>query len=41
MNIEKRVPANMVSEYLAKGWIVGVREGRTVLLLWTKMENPP
>ena len=36
----KRVPAEMAYEYTAKGWKIWKREGRTVLLVWTKAGEP-
>lgn len=38
--LHKRVPHDMVSEYLAKGWTIWKREGRTVLLRWDKAGEP-
>ena len=38
--LHKRVPSDMVSEYLAKGWTIWKREGRTVLLVWTRAGEP-
>lgn len=37
----KRVPASMVSEYTANGWVIAKREGRTVILVWPKDTQPP
>lgn len=36
----KRVPSEMASEYVAKGWTIWKREGRTVLLVWNKAGAP-
>lgn len=30
----KRVPADMASEYIAKGWVEHDRKGRIVTLIW-------
>lgn len=38
--LHKRVPSDMVSEYLAKGWTIWKREERTVLLVWNKAGAP-
>jgi len=36
----KRVPADMVGDYIAKGWKVHALEGRTVVLIWPKEGVP-
>ena len=36
----KRVPANMVGEYVAMGWKVSHREGRNVVLIWPHEGHP-
>lgn len=36
----KRVPFDMVSDYLARGWTILKREERTVLLIWTRAGAP-
>lgn len=38
--LHKRVPSDMVSEYLAKGWTIWKREGRNVVLVWPKAGAP-
>ena len=40
MNIHKRVPHDMVAEYIERGWRVWKREGRTVLLVWNHAGAP-
>lgn len=39
--LHKRVPFDMVSDYLARGWTIWKREGRTVVLEWRKAGAPP
>lgn len=36
----KRVPLDMASEYIAKGWRIWKRETTTVLLIWPKEGAP-
>jgi hypothetical protein len=36
----KRVPADMVGDYIAKGWRVHEREGATVVLVWQHKGAP-
>jgi hypothetical protein len=39
--LHKRVPSSMASEYVAQGWTIWKREGRTVVLEWRKAGAPP
>jgi hypothetical protein len=39
--LHKRVPTAIASEYVAQGWTIWKREGRTVVLEWRKAGAPP